>query len=425
MTKRMRTMKTRTKVRNAKKHVVARTHKRTVKSQTKKRRQRGGMFQALKNAVSSVFQPPSLVYADNKFVEDLKPLLRPKNKSDAASKATDIKKLMRDNQDQINNVIWTTIAGNKYTIHKSNDRVLGGSSMLLLQILVNVPEFEKDRSIYHAFLDYGGDINKKNNPNGLSLKEQIVFDTTDDRPGKKGKKGKKTKTSASAPKEKMQSIQEGVDDEGPIESVVEEEPVQVQLEEDVVKSDLGVDLGEIQLDVESIPEQPAGLPVATGPSYETTLTFWSSLFPDTELTDLKSKFDSLIESDLKIKHNELCKLCEFVKTIIPSFHVSFESVKNINGLTVFKQPKDIQNVNIILCATMLLLGVIAKKLEKQDYTFMFKGGKGVQLAFAHAGKKYGKMFEDYESEDIDLIIIPNKNNVSYDSDKAKDLAMAT
>ena len=416
MTKRIRITKRTT--RRYGKHANVKTHKRAVKSQTKKRRQRGGMLRALKNAVSSVFQTPSLVYADNKFVEDLKPLLRPKNKSDAASKATDIKNLMRDNQDQINNVIWTTIAGNKYTIHKSNDRVLGGSSMLLLQILVNVPEFEKDRSIYHAFLDYGGDINKKNNPNGLSLKEQITFDTTDDRPGKKKKKGKKTKTSASAPK--MQSIQEGVDDEGPIESVVEE-PIKVQLEEDIVKSDVGVGLGDIQL--EPIPEQPSALPVATGPSYETTLTFWSSLFPGTELTDLKSKFDSLIESDLKIKHTELCKLCEIVKTIIPAFHVGFESVKNINGLTVFKQPKDIQNINIVLCATMLLLGVIAKKLEKQDYTFMFKGGKGVQLAFAHAVKKDKKKFEEYESEDIDLIIIPNKNSVSYNADKAKELAL--
>jgi len=424
MTKRIRIAKTRKRTTISKKHVTKRTHKRIVRSQTKKRRQRGGMLQALKNVVSSVFQTSPLVYADNKFVEDLKPLLKPRNKIDAASKATDIKNLMRDNQVQINNVIWTTIAGNKYTIHKSNDRVLGGSPMLLLQILVNVPEYKLDRSIYHAFLDYGGDINKKTNPNGLSLKEQIAFDTTDDRPGKKKNKGKKTKTSASASKEKMKSmLEENVDDEGPIESVVEEEPVQVELEEDVVKSDLGVDLGEIQLDVEPMPEQPAALPVATGPSYDTTLTFWTPLFPGNELGDLKTKFDSLIAGDLEIKHTDICKLCQFLKTIIPSFHVSFESVKNINGLVVFKQPRDIQNTNIILCATMLLLGIIAKKLEKQDYTFMFKGGKGVQLAFAHAERKDGKKYGEYESEDIDLIIIPNKQNVTYNAEKAKDLAL--
>lgn len=418
MTKRMRT----TKTRNAKKYVVARTHKRTVRFQTKKRRQRGGMLQAFKNAVSSVFQTPSLVYADISFVEKLRPLLN--NKNYAANKVDAVKKLMIENKDQLNNVIWVTI-GKGYTIHDPNKRVPGGTPMLLLQILINVSEYKNDRSIYHVFLDNGGDIDKKTNPNGLSLREQLPrgFDTTDDRPGKKKKKSNKTKKSASASKEKMPVIQEGVDDEGPIESVVEEEPVKVQLEEDVVKSDLGVDLGEIELDVESMPEQPAALPLATGPSYDTTLTFWKPLFPGTELNDLKTKFDSLIAGDLEIKHTDICKLCQFLKTIIPSFHVSFESVKNINGLVVFKQPRDIQNTNIILCATMLLLGIIAKKLEKQDYTFMFKGGKGVQLAFAHAERKDEKKYGEYESEDIDLIIIPNKKGVSYDADKAKDLAL--
>jgi hypothetical protein len=408
MTKRMRTTKTRKRPIISKKHATTKTHRRIVKSKTKKLRKRGGMLRALKNAVSSVFQPSPLVYADIDFVKKLRPLLS--NKNNAANKVDAVKKLMIENKDQLNNVIWVTTGG-RYTIHDPNNRVSGGTPMLLLQILLNVPEFKNDRSIYHVFLDNGGDIDKKTNPNGLSLKEQIAFDTTDDRPGKKGKKAKKSKKSV--PKEKQQPIpQENVDDEGPIESVVEEEPVHVQLEEDVVKSD-----------VESMPEQPAALPVATGPSYDTTLTFWKPLFPGTELNDLKTKFDSLIAGDLSIKHDEICKLCQFLKTIIPSFHVSFESVKNINGLVVFKQPRDIQNTNIILCATMILLGIIAKKLEKQDYTFMFKGGKGVQLAFAHAERKDGKKYGEYESEDIDLIIIPNKKGVSYDADKAKDLAL--
>jgi hypothetical protein len=49
---------------------------------------------------------------------------------------------------------------------------------------------------------------------------------------------------------------------------------------------------------------------------------------------------------------------------------------------------------------------------------MFKGGKSVQLAFAHA-----KNGNNYKSEDIDIIIVPNKQNVSYNADKAKALAL--
>jgi len=390
---------------------------------TKKRLHRGGMFRSVVNTVLSSFQGRSV--DDFIFVGKLRQILNFNTKSDI--KATLIKDLMRDNKDQINNVIWVTMSNGRYTILDSNKGAPGGMPLLLFQILYNVPDFKKDRSIYHAFLDNGGDMDKKINPNGFSLKDLLPsdFDPVDDRPGKKGKKNKKGKSSAPKTKKTMQVMEvmeEQVDDEGPIESVVED-PSEVQLEEDIVKSD-GVVLDDIQLDVEpTLEEQTKPLPVAATTSYDTTLTFWIPLFPGVELTELKSKFESLIAGDLKIKSNELCKLCEIVKTIIPSFHVSFESVKNINGLTVFKQPKDIQNINIILCATMLLLGVVAKKLEKQDYTFMFKGGKGVQLAFAHAGKKNGKRFEDYESEDIDLIIIPNKQNVIYDEDKAKNLAL--
>jgi hypothetical protein len=432
MTKRIRTTKRTT--RRYGKHTNVKTRKRTIRSKTKKTRQRGGMFKAVVDSVLSRFQSSSsLVYAKIDFVEKLRPLLSQIHKNNYATKSAAVKNLMVENKDQINNVIWVTITGNKYTIHNPNDRVAGGTSMLLLQILLNVPEYKKDRSIYHVFLDNGGEIDKKTNPNGLSLGQQLPsdFDTRDERLKKKSKKSKKPQSSApntlkkkSSSAEKMSVIQEGVDDEGPIESVVEK-PEQVEVEEDIVKSDLGLNLDDISLGVgvEPIAEERITSDVVTGPSYETTLTFWSSLFPGNELTELKSKFDSLIASDKELKYDELCRLCEIVRTIIPSFHVSFESVKNINGLTVFKQPKDIQNINIILCATMLLLGVIAKKLEKQDYTFMFKGGKGVQLAFAHTEKKSGKKFGEYESEDIDLIIIPNKQHVSYDVDKARDLAL--
>ena len=420
MTRRIRT----TKTRNTKKRAAMRSRNKTMK-----RRQRGGMFRAVVDSVLSRFQAPTLVYANIDFVNKLRPLLNQINKSNISTKTAAVKNFMIENKDQINNVIWVTTGNGRYTIHNPNDRVAGGTSMLLLQILLNVPEYKKDRSIYHVFLDSGGDIDKKTNPNGLSLGQQIDFNMIDERLKKKSKKSKKSKSTSvathsqkkrSSSDKKMTVIEEGVDDEGPIESVVDN-PEQVEVEEDIVKSDLGLNLDDIslQLGVESIAKERTTLDVVTGPSYETTLTFWSSLFSENELIDLKSKFDSLIASDKELKHDELCRLCEIVKNIIPAFHVSFESVKNINGLVVFKQPRDIQNINIILCAAMLLLGIIAKKLEKHDYTFMFKGGKGVQLAFAYAGKK----FEEYESEDIDLIIIPNKKHVSYNADKAKELAL--
>jgi hypothetical protein len=393
---------------------------------------RGGMFNAFKSKVSGFFQSSPIMYANNDFVKQLRPLLKPTNKTDAEVKATAIKKLMQDNQDQINNVIWTTIVGSKYTIYESNNRAQGGSPMLLLQILINVPEFKRDRSIYHVFLDNGGDIDKKTNPNGLSLSQQIDFNPVDERRKKKSNKSKKNKSTAlhspkkrSSSKEEMQVIEEGVDDEGPIESVVGE-PEKVQVEEDIVKSDLG--LSDIRLEMPRAPtavskKQKPTLDFTLVPSYDATNAFWEPLFPGTELDVLKSKFDALVQGDVELKHNELCRLCEMVQTIIPSFSVRSKLQRekkdenDIKEKTVFDQPDDLRNMNIILCSTVLLLGFVAKKLEKQDYTFMFKGGKSVQLAFA-----YVKNDKEYKSEDIDILIIPNKSSVEYNSDKAKALA---
>jgi len=397
-----------------------------------KRRQRGGMFRAVVDSVLSRFQAPTLVYANIDFVNKLRPLLNQINKSNIATKTAAVKNLMIENKDQINNVIWVTTGNGRYTIHNPNDRVAGGTSMLLLQILINVPEYKKDRSIYHVFLDSGGDIDKKTNPNGLSLRQQIDFNTNDERNNKKSKKSKKSKSTSvairspkksSSSKEKMPVIQEGVDDEGPIESVVGE-PEQVQVEEDIVKSDIGLQDEMSKKTTAVSKKQKPLLDFTLVPSYDTTLSFWEPLFPGTELVDFKSKIDSIVKTDIELKHDKLCQLCEMVQTIIPSFSVRSNlqrEKKDENDMkekTVFDQPDDLRNMNIILCATMLLLGVIAKRLEKQDYTFMFKGGKSVQLAFAHA-----RNGNNYKSEDIDIIIVPNKQNVSYNADKAKALAL--
>ncbi len=423
MTRRIRT----TKRRNTKKRSVMRNRNKTMK-----RRQRGGMFRAVVDSVLSRFQAPTLVYANIDFVNKLRPLLNQINKSNIATKTAAVKNLMIENKDQINNVIWVTTGNGRYTIHNPNDRVAGGTSMLLLQILINVPEYKKDRSIYHVFLDSGGDIDKKTNPNGLSLRQQIDFNTNDERNNKKSKKSKKSKSTSvavhsqkkrSSSKEKMTVIQEGVDDEGPIESVVGE-PEQVQVEEDIVKSDIGLQDEMPKKTTAVSKKQKPLLDFTLVPSYDNTLQFWEPLFTDIELDVLKSKINSLVEADIELKHDQLCRLCEMVQTIIPSFSVRSKlqrEKKDENDMkekTVFDQPDDLRNMNIILCSIILLLGVIAKKLEKQDYTFMFKGGKSVQLAFA-----YAKNGNKYKSEDIDILITPNKQNVTYNADKAKALAL--
>ena len=134
------------RIRKTRKHKRGKTRKRT--------KQRGGMFRAVIDSVLSRFQTSSsLVYANINFVKKLRPLLSQITKHNYPAKSEELKHLMTENKEQINNVIWVTTGNGRYTIHNPNDRVAGGTPMLLLQVLVNVPEYKKDRSIYHVFLD--------------------------------------------------------------------------------------------------------------------------------------------------------------------------------------------------------------------------------------------------------------------------------
>ena len=384
------------------------THKKRIR--TRRKKQRGGMLKAFMGRIFNQFSADETV-----FVDKLRTILNYNTSTEIKAKL--IKDLMRDNKEQINNVIWVTMSNGRYTIHDSNKSVPGRMPLLLFQILYNVPEFKRDRSIYHAFLDNGGDMDKKINPNGFSLSELLPsdFDPVDERINKKKKKHKKTKKNHGSVRKTTSSSKEEEEDAGieePNELVVEqveEKPLQVEIPNKTTTT---------------TKKQKPTLDFTLVPSYDTTQSFWEPLFPGTELVDLKSKIDSIVKTDIELKHDKLCQLCEMVQTIIPSFSVRSKlqrEKKDENDMkekTVFDQPDDLRNMNIILCATMLLLGVIAKRLEKQDYTFMFKGGKSVQLAFA-----YARNGNNYKSEDIDIIIVPNKQNVSYNADKAKALAL--
>lgn len=391
------------RIRKTRKHARGKTRK----------KQRGGMFKAVVDSVLNRFQSRTV---DNSiFVDKLRTILNFNTSSEI--KATLIKDLMRDNKEQINNAIWVTMSNGRYTIHDSNKRVPGGMPLLLFQILYNVPEFKRDRSIYHAFLDNGGDMDKKINPNGFTLSELLPsdFDPVDERIKKKKKKHKKTKKNKVSLRKTSSSSKEE-------EDAGIEEPNELVVEQVQVKS-LQVEIPK-ETTTAAIKKQKPTLDFTMVPSYDTTQSFWEPLFQANELIELKTKFDSLIKTDIDLKHDKLCGLCEMVQTIIPSFSVRLQlqrEKKDENDMkekTVFDQPDDLRNMNIILCSTILLLGFIAKKLEKQDYTFMFKGGKSVQLAFA-----YAKNGNKYKSEDIDILIIPNKQNVAYNSDKAKALAL--
>lgn len=137
--------------------------------------------------------------------------------------------------------------------------------------------------------------------------------------------------------------------------------------------------------------------------------FWKPIFVKGELTNIKNRLKEMMNNDRQIPFanyelDHIYSVCEIVKIIIPSFYVPSKNAPVYTENMITQELNlDFSNYNIILCASMLLYGIISKKMEGQDYLPLFKGGKAVQLVIP----------EVYESEDIDLIITPAEG-IIYD-----------
>ncbi len=156
-------------------------------------------------------------------------------------------------------------------------------------------------------------------------------------------------------------------------------------------------------------------PPPNGYEYDVEPEFWKPIFKEGELTKIRQLIQEMMTRDRTIPYiqnelQEMYSICNIVKIMIPSYYVATKiEPKYTNNLFTQESPADFSNYNIILCASMILLGVISQKMIGQQYQPLFKGGKAIQLVLSDV----------YETEDIDLVIMPadnveyNKEMVSY------------
>jgi hypothetical protein len=150
--------------------------------------------------------------------------------------------------------------------------------------------------------------------------------------------------------------------------------------------------------------------------------FWKPIFNENELLDLRRRLTALINNDRTIKLNKneierVWSVCEIVQTIIPSYNVPIKNdpytVKDTLHHDLYK---DFTQYNIILCASLLILGVLSKRMDGQDYELLFKGGKAAQLVLSQIPG-----IEEYESEDIDVLVRPVET-IKYNKAEIQNLA---
>ena len=106
-------------------------------------------------------------------------------------------------------------------------------------------------------------------------------------------------------------------------------------------------------------------------------------------------------------------ICKILETIVPGYFTKA-------SLNYRETAKTLVNVNILNCFITLFYGMILYRLydTKQDYLFIFKGGRALQLSLTDIAD-----IGQYFSEDTDILIIPNKfERSSYDLDKMENLS---
>jgi hypothetical protein len=143
-------------------------------------------------------------------------------------------------------------------------------------------------------------------------------------------------------------------------------------------------------------------------------SYWLPIFEsEQKMVGLKNRIMSiLVQDDLQKSLTKSSWIsCDIVERLFPSYFVNkmvHEQVKRKdNNLNQRSIVNDEYNEYMMLCVLLLLLGIISEKMSGQNYNFIFKGGKAIQLVLSQI---LGA--EKYISDDIDILIVP-QNDTPY------------
>ena len=168
---------------------------------------------------------------------------------------------------------------------------------------------------------------------------------------------------------------------------------------------------------------PTELP-ETGYAPDIEPEFWKPIFNENEMTTLRQTLREMLSKDNEImidkqtrEVSQMWSVCRIIKTIIPTYYTQIKNDPyDVYGTLMSDKDIDFSHFNILLCASLLVFGIVSYKMIGQDYKLLFKGGKAVQLVL----KGIAEMGE-YKTEDIDVLIIPNAD-IPYDENNVKNLA---
>jgi hypothetical protein len=168
---------------------------------------------------------------------------------------------------------------------------------------------------------------------------------------------------------------------------------------------------------------PTELPSDSGYNPEVEPEFWKQIFAENEMLIIRNKINEMMNSDgnILIKTDKeidtLWSICAINHAMIPTY---FTPTKNEPydsfGSLMMDQDIDFSHYNIVLCAALIVFGIISEKMVGQDYKLIFKGGRAIQLVLAGIPES-----PVYKTEDIDVLIMPD-TDIPYNETVVKNLS---
>jgi hypothetical protein len=168
---------------------------------------------------------------------------------------------------------------------------------------------------------------------------------------------------------------------------------------------------------------PTELPsIATGYDTLTEPEFWKPIFGENEMTTIRENINHMmnLDGDIPIANREVTDLwsvCKIVQAMIPTYYTQTKNeLYQVYGAYFSDTDTNFSHFNIILCAALIIYGIISNKMIGQDYKLLFKGGKAIQLVLREISSA-----TPYKTEDIDVLVMPN-NDIPYNEANVKNLA---
>lgn len=304
----------------------------------------------------------------------------------------------KSNQTGINTLI--PITNNFIPINKDDNSVatpITGFVPCLVVIFYNINEFNLQKEIIDSFILNRGNINLKSirgditalssaiNLNNRQLIEYLLANGAD------------IQTLTGSQNEVLTTIL----NQQEIEEIIEPEPQSL-----IVKLVIPTEL----------PPEYTGYDSSIEPE------FWKPIFGENEMISIRETINHMMIMDGTIpienrNAKSLWSVCQIVQSMIPTYYTQTKNeLYEVFGSFISDKDIDFSNFNIILCAALIIFGIISNKMKDQDYNLLFKGGKAIQLVLAEISPEI-----PYKTEDIDILVMPN-NDIPYNEEIVKNLA---